>query len=79
LEKLNKWNCLTYSGAARALGVSMWRVRYAVESGYLPAPSVFLKRRALFSPDQVDAMRGFFETEEAQRIAVRPTRRIASG
>jgi hypothetical protein len=71
LDKLNKWNCLTYLGAARALGVSVWRIRYAVESGYLSAPSVVLKRRALFSPEQVEAVRGFFEVEDAVRKQTR--------
>jgi hypothetical protein len=71
LDKLNKWNCLTYRGVARALGISVWRIRYAVESGYLPAPSVVLKRRALFSPDQVEAMKGFFEVEDSVRRQTR--------
>ena len=67
MDKLNKWNCLTYRGVARTLGVSVWRIRYAITSGYLPAPSVILKRRALFSPEQVEAMKGFFEVEDAHR------------
>lgn len=67
MDKLNKWNCLTYRGAARTLGVSVWRIRYAIDSGYLPSPSVVLKRRALFSPQQVEAMRDFFEVEDAHR------------
>jgi hypothetical protein len=71
LDELNKWNCLTYLGAARSLGVSMWRIRYAVGSGYLAAPSVVLKRRALFSPEQIDTMRRFFEMEEAVRKQTR--------
>jgi len=72
VEKLNnKWNCLTYLAVARALGVSIWRIRYAVESGYVSGPSVVLKRRALFSPDQVEGMREFFEMEnEAKRAKV---------
>jgi hypothetical protein len=76
LDKLNKWNCLTYRGAPRTLGVSVWRIRYAITSGYLPAPSVVLKRRALFSPEQVEAMRGFFEVEDAVR---RQTRIVQAG
>ena len=67
MDELNKWNCLTYLGASRSLGVSMWRIRYAVESGYLAAPSVVLKRRALFSPEQIEVMKRFFEMEEAVR------------
>jgi hypothetical protein len=67
LEELNKWTCLTYLGVARALGVSVWRVRYAVASGYLSPPSVVLKKRRLFSPAQVDDMRAFFEKEAAAR------------
>lgn len=67
MRKFDKWNCLTYLGAAQALGVSLWRVRYAVESGYLPPPSVVLKRRPLFSPEQLEGMRQFFAKEEAHR------------
>lgn len=67
MDKLNKWNCLTYRGVAQALGISVWRIRYAVESGYLLAPSVVLKRRALFSPQQVETIKGFFEVEDAHR------------
>jgi len=67
VEKVDKWNCLTYLGAARELGISIWRLRYAVDCGYLPPPSVVLKKRALFSPDQVEAMRGYFEQEENHR------------
>ena len=67
MDKLNKWNCLTYLGAARMLGVSVWRIRYAVESGYFSAPSVILKRRALFSPEQIEDMKTHFEIEEAVR------------
>lgn len=67
VEELNKWTCLTYQAAARALGVSIWRIRYAVESGYLSAPSVVLKQRAFFSPGQVKEMKAFFEMEEAAK------------
>jgi hypothetical protein len=67
MENINKWTCMTYLGAARELGVSIWRLRYAIESRYLPPPSVVLKRRALFSPDQVSAMRQYFEEEESHR------------
>ena len=67
MEKLDKWSCKTYRGAALTLGVSVWRIRYAVECGYVPAPSVVLRRRALFSPEQVKAMKTFFETEDAYR------------
>ena len=70
MEELNKWTCLTYLGAARALGVSVWRVRYAVATGYLSSPSVVLKRRRLFSPAQVENMRSFFEKEAAAKCAV---------
>ena len=68
MEKLNKFNCLTHLGAARALGISLWRIRYAIESGYLPAPTVALKKRLLFSPDQLDGMKRYFEMEEANRV-----------
>lgn len=67
MENYDKWNCLTYRGAARLLGVSIWRLRYAIDSRYLPPPSVVLKRRALFSPDQVEAMRRFFEKDDEHR------------
>jgi hypothetical protein len=67
MEELNKWNCPTYLGAARALGVSVWRVRYAVASGYIPAPETVLKNRLLFSPEQVEAMRRFFVKEDAAK------------
>jgi hypothetical protein len=67
VEKLNKWNCLPYLSAARRLGVTVWRIRYAVECGYLPAPSVVLKKRLLFSPEQVRGMQKFFERESAER------------
>ncbi len=55
--------------AARKLGVSMWRIRYAVECGYLSAPSVVLKRRALFSPEQIEDMKAFFEMAAVERGA----------
>ena len=71
MEKLNKWTCKTYRGVARTLGVSVWRIRYAVESGYLPAPSVVLKLRSLFSPEQVEEIRGYFEVENAVRQKTR--------
>jgi hypothetical protein len=67
MEQLNKWTCLTFLGAARVLGVTIWRLRYAVECGYLPPPTVVLRKRLLFSPDQVDGMRRFFEIEETHR------------
>jgi hypothetical protein len=67
MENLNKWNCLTYLGVARELRVTIWRLRYAVESRYLPPPSVVLKRRPLFSPDQVAEMKRYFEKEESHR------------
>ena len=73
MDNINKWTCKTYEGAARILGVSMWRLRYAVESGYLSAPSVVLKRRALFSPEQVEAMRRFFKIEDAVKKQTRET------
>ena len=67
MEELNKWNCPTFLGAARALGVSVWRIRYAVECAYIPAPEIVLKKRLLFSPGQVKAMKTFFEKEDAAR------------
>ncbi len=72
MEELNKWNCLNFSSAARALGVSVWRVRYAVASGYVPPPSVVLRKRLLFSPGQVVEMKSYFEMEEAARVHARP-------
>jgi hypothetical protein len=71
LENINKFSYKTYRGAAQTLGVSVWRIRYAVESGYLPAPSVILKRRPLFSSEQVESMRGYFELEDAMRKQAR--------
>ena len=67
MEHNCKWTCKTYRGAALTLGVSLWRIRYAVESGYLSAPSVVFKRRALFSAAQVDGMREYFEMEKQMR------------
>ena len=67
MEKHDKWNCATYRAAAQTLEVSIWRLRYAVESRYLPSPAVVLKRRALFSPDQVEAMRVYFQKEDTHR------------
>jgi hypothetical protein len=56
-----KWECFTFTAAAEALGVAVWRVRYAVDSGYLPRPGVVFRRRALFSPGQVEWMRAYFD------------------
>jgi len=70
---------MTYRSAARTLGVSVWRIRYAVESGYLAAPSVVLKRRALFSPGQIERMKRFFEREDALRMQTREETRMESG
>lgn len=67
MENLNKFNCLTFLGAARTLGVSLWRIRYAVDSGYLPPPSAVLKKRLLFSPEQIAMMKRFFDMEETHR------------
>jgi hypothetical protein len=67
VDNINKFTCMTYEGAARILNVSVWRLRYAVDSGYLEAPSVLLKRRALFSPEQVKEMNEFFEREDMHR------------
>ena len=66
MEEIDKFNCLTYIGVARSLGVSISRIHYSVESGYLPAPEVVLKRRPLFSPAQVEAMRRHFQREDFQ-------------
>jgi hypothetical protein len=71
MEKLNKFNCMTYLGAARSLGVSVWRLRYAVESDYVSSPSVVLKQRALFSPDQLEELKRHFNEEEAYRKGIR--------
>jgi hypothetical protein len=67
VEETNKFTCLTYVGVARLLGVSISRIHYSVESGYLPAPDVVLKRRPLFSPSQVEAIRRHFQREDLQR------------
>lgn len=60
MTKFHKWECHTFASAAEALGVAVWRLRYAVTSGYLPRPGVRFKRRALFSPGQVAWMRTYF-------------------
>jgi hypothetical protein len=67
MAKCEKWECATYKLAAETLGVSLWRLRYAVDSGYLPPPVVVPKRRPLFSPEQVEAMRSYFEREDEAR------------
>jgi hypothetical protein len=79
LDNINKWTCTTYEGAARTLGVSVWRIRYAVESGYIPVPSVVLKRRALFSPEQIETMSEFFEVEDAVKKRTREEARALGG
>jgi hypothetical protein len=56
----NKLMCHTYTSAAKSLGVSVWRLRYAVESGYLPRPIVRFKLRAMFAPGQIEWMRAYF-------------------
>ncbi len=71
MEIIDKWTCKTYRGAALKLGVTIWRIRYAVECGYVPAPSVVLKRRALFSPEQMQAMTRYFEMEAMARNQVK--------
>ena len=58
---------MTFLGSARALRVSVWRIRYAVECGYIPAPETVLKKRLLFSPTQVNAM-----TEDTARRSRSP-------
>lgn len=78
MEKVNKWNCITYLGAARELGISIWRLRYAVDCGYLDKPSVVLKRRALFSQGQLEQMRQYFEQEEQHRRKLTDLRRTAA-
>jgi hypothetical protein len=60
MRQFTKFDCFTYSQAAEALGVSVWRLRYAVDSGYLPRPGVVFRRRAMFSPGQIDWMRAYF-------------------
>lgn len=65
MTNVNKWDCYTYSGAADMLGVAVWRLRYAVDSGYLPGPGVVFKRRALFAPSQIAWMRAHFACAEA--------------
>jgi hypothetical protein len=61
--ELTKFDCFTYAGAAEALGVAVWRLRYAVDSGYLPRPGVVFRRRALFAPSQIEWMRAYFARE----------------
>ena len=64
MTNLKKWDCYTYSKAAEVLGVSVSKLRYAVDAGYLPLPEVVLKRRALFAPSQIEVMREYFAREE---------------
>ncbi len=75
LENVKKWTCKTYRGASRSIGVSVWRIRYAVKSGYLSPPSVVLMRRALFSAEQVEEMRLFFQVEDALTMESRTGRK----
>lgn len=63
MRELTKFDCFTYSQAAEALGVAVWRLRYAVDSGYLPRPGVVFKRRAMFAPSQIEWMRAYFDRE----------------
>lgn len=63
MTKFNRCDCFTYAGAAEVLGVAVWRLRYAVDSGYLPRPSVRFKRRAMFGPGQLEWMRAYFAHE----------------
>jgi hypothetical protein len=60
MRHFTKLDCFTYTQAAAALGVAVWRLRYAVDSDYLPRPGVRFKRRALFSQGQVEWMRVYF-------------------
>jgi hypothetical protein len=68
MTNVNKWECYTYSAAAEVLGVAVWKLRYAVDSGYLPRPGVVFKRRALFSPGQIEWMRAYFARECNQNL-----------
>lgn len=61
MTRIDKWECFTCAAAAEALGVAVWRVRYAVDSGCLPRPGVVFRRRALFSPGQLEWMRAYFD------------------
>ena len=67
MEEINKFSCLTYLGVSRTLGINVSRIRYSVDCGYLPAPEIVLKRRPLFSPSQVEAIRQHFVREESER------------
>jgi hypothetical protein len=67
MEIVNKWDYLTYLGAARRLRITVWRVRYAVDCGFLSPPSVVLRKRRLFSPEQLVDMQRFFDLEEAMK------------
>jgi hypothetical protein len=69
MTQITKWECFTFAAAAEALGVAVWRVRYAVGSGYLPRPGVVFRRRALFSPGQLEWMRAYFERDTVRRPA----------
>jgi hypothetical protein len=69
MTNITKWDCYTYGGAAEVLGVPVWRLRYAVDSGYLPRPGVVFKRRAMFAPSQIEWMRAYFD-----RADRRPTK-----
>ena len=78
LTIVNVWECYTFAGAAEALGVAVWRLRYAVESGYLPRPTVRFKRRALFAPGQIEWMRAYFSHRD-DGIARSPEHKEESG
>jgi hypothetical protein len=69
MTRINVWECYTYVSAAKVLGVPTHRLRYAVESGYLPKPGVRFKRRALFAPGQIEWMQAYFANskEHTQR------------
>lgn len=56
----------------------MWRLRYAVDSGYLPGPGVVFKRRALFAPGQIEGMRAYFSREDRRNRATFPVARRPS-
>jgi hypothetical protein len=67
MTKIHRWECFTYTGVAKLLGVAVWRIRYAVKSGYLPRPGVRFKSRAMFGPGQIDSMRAYFARADSRK------------
>jgi hypothetical protein len=74
MRELTKFDCFTYSQAAEAVGVPAWRLRYAVDSGYVPRPGVVFRRRAMYAPSQIEWLRAYFARERARSGGVDPSR-----